>query len=212
MTVLLLIRHGQTDTAGKRLTGWERGIHLNDRGREQAAALIGRLEGVPIRAIYSSPLERCRETAAPVARARRVSIRVRRALIETGYGDWTGRSISQLRRTKTWRQLHVSPSSVRFPNGESLAGVQERAIAELGRIAEDHPNGVVAIITHADVVALAVAHFAGAHVDQFQRLVIEPASISVVAIGGGVPRVLKVNDTGDLGALVRRRSRTKLRG
>ena len=212
MTVLLLIRHGHTDTAGKRLTGWQRGIHLNARGREEANGLVGRLEGVPVRAIYSSPLERCRETAIPVARARKVPIRVRRGLIETGYGDWTGRAISQLRRSKMWRQLHVSPSSIRFPNGESLPGVQERAVAELGRIAADHPNGVIAIVTHADVVALAVAHFAGIHIDQFQRLVIEPASISVVALGEGAPRVMKVNDTGDLGALVRKRERAKLRG
>ena len=216
MAVLLLVRHGHTPTAGKTLTGWQRGVHLTDRGREQADALVARLEGIQVAAIYSSPLERCRETAAPLAAARGLPVRVRRGLIETGYGDWTGRSISQLRRTKLWRTLQRSPSAIRFPAGESLRDVQTRAVDETLAIAADHPNGVVVVVTHADVVRLALAHFAGMHVDTFERLAVEPGSVSAVAVHDGLACILKVNDTGDLLGLrpVRRpRSRSrKVRG
>src|SRR4029077_21057833 len=102
MTTVLLVRHGHTDAAGKRLTGWSPGVHLNETGREQAERLVERLDGIRVDAIYSSPLERCRETAAPLARPRRLRVNVRRRLIETGYGEWTGRSIAQLRKTKLW--------------------------------------------------------------------------------------------------------------
>ena len=212
MTVLLLVRHGQTPTAGKTLTGWQRGVHLTDRGREQADALVARLEGVPVAAIYSSPLERCRETAAPLAAARGLPVRVRRGLIETGYGDWTGRSIAQLRRTRLWRTLQRSPSAIRFPAGESLRDVQTRAVDETLAIAADHPNDVVVIVTHADVVRLALAHFAGMHVDLFERLTVEPGSVSAVAVHDGLARIVKVNDTGDLlGLRPPRRARSRSR-
>ena len=215
MTTLLFVRHGHTDTAGKRLTGWQRGVHLNDQGRRQAEMLVGRLEGVRIRALYSSPLERCRETAAPLAKARSMPVRVRRGLLEVDYGEWSGRPLSQLRRTKLWRTVQHAPSAMTFPGGESLLGVQARAVAELGRIAAEHPRDVVAIFTHADVVRLALAHYAGMHLDELQRLVVDPASISVVALGIGVPRLVKVNDTGDLGVLAprrRERASAKVRG
>jgi probable phosphoglycerate mutase len=213
MTVLLLIRHGHTDTAGKRLTGWSKGVHLNDRGRGEAETLVERLEGIPVAAIYASPLERARETAAPLARTRRLAVRTRRGLIETGYGEWTGRSIAQLRRSKLWTTLMRSPSAMRFPGGESLVDVQARTVAELDRIARDHPHGVVAVVSHADVVALALAHHAGMHLDHYQRLTVDPASISVVVVGDHASRLVKVNDTGGLASLVpSRRSKAKLRG
>ena len=215
MTLLLLIRHGHTPTAGKVLTGWERGIHLTERGREQAEALVRRLDGIPIAAVYSSPLERCRETAAPLARHRGLPIQARRDLIEVGYGDWTGRSIRQLARTKLWRSVQHTPSAVRFPGGESLQEVQARAMDELRRMAEAHPDATVAVVTHADVVRLALAQFAGIHLDLYQRLAVEPASVSTVALSDGLPRIVKVNDTGDLSSLVpapRPATRRKVRG
>jgi probable phosphomutase (TIGR03848 family) len=213
MTVLLLIRHGHTDTAGKRLTGWNRGIHLNERGRAEADALVERLDGVPVTAMYSSPLERCRETAAPISKARSIAVRARRALIEVDYGEWTGRSLSQLRRTALWKVVQQTPSAMVFPGGESLLGVQSRAVAELDAIAAEHPKATVAVFTHADVVRLALAHYAGMHLDQFQRLVVDPASVSVVVTGGGMPRLVKVNDTGAVAASAARgRPRAKLRG
>jgi probable phosphomutase (TIGR03848 family) len=202
MTLLLLIRHGHTPTAGKVLTGWERGVHLTEAGRAQADSLVGRLEGVPLAAIYSSPLERCRETAAPLAASRGLAVRARRGLIETGYGEWTGRSIRQLKRTALWRTLQRSPSAVRFPGGESLRDVQARGVDAALAIAAEHPGKTVALVTHADVVRLILAHFAGMHPDLFERLTVEPGSISAVALGGdGAVRVVKVNDTGGLRSL-----------
>jgi probable phosphoglycerate mutase len=206
MTVLLLIRHAHTDTAGKRLTGWERGVHLNDRGRREAAALAERLEGIPVRAIYSSPLERCRETAAPLSRALGIAVGARRALLEVDYGDWTGRTIAGLRRTRLWRVVLHAPSRIRFPGGESILEVQARAVSEIERIALAHPKHVVAVVTHADVVRLLLAHYAGIDLDHFQRLVVDPASVSVLALEEGPARLLKVNDTGDLETFRPRRS------
>jgi probable phosphomutase (TIGR03848 family) len=201
VTVLLLIRHGHTPTAGKILTGWQKGVHLTDDGRRQAEALVGRLDGVRLAAIYSSPLERCRETAGPLAAARGLEIRVRRDLIETDYGDWAGRSIRQLTRTTLWRTLRRSPSAIRFPGGESLRDVQTRAVDAALSIAVDHARGTVALVTHADPVRMILAHFAGMHLDQFERLSVEPCSVSAVAVEDGVGRILKVNDTGDLASL-----------
>lgn len=212
MTALLLIRHAQTDTAGKRLTGRTRGVHLNARGRAEAEALAQRLRGVSIAAIYSSPLERCRETAGPLGRAGGLAIRTRRGLLEVDYGEWTGRPISQLRRTKLWRVVQHAPSAMRFPGGESLLEVQDRAVAEVMRIAAEHAGRAVAVVTHADVVRLLLAHFAGMHLDHLQRLVIDPASVTVIETHGGVPRIVRVNDTGDLDALRRRRDRPRVRG
>lgn len=216
MTLVLLIRHGHTPTAGRILTGWMRGVHLSERGRAQAEALVGRLEGVPLEAIYSSPLERCRETAAPLARARGLRVRVRRDLLEVNYGEWSGRSIRELARTKAWRAVQRTPSAVRFPGGETLPEVQARAMDAVRDIAEAHPDGVVALVTHADVVRLALAGFLGAPLDLSQRLAIDPGSVSVVALADAEVRVLRVNDTGDLSALAqarpRRRTPRRVRG
>ena len=205
MTTLVLIRHGHTDTAGKRLTGWTAGVHLNATGREQADRLVERLEGVRIDAIVSSPLERCRETAAPLAKARRLAVRVRRAWIETGYGEWTGRSISQLRRTKLWRTVMHAPSNARFPGGESLLEVQARAVGAALDVTREHPRRTVAVVSHADVIRLLLAHVAGAHPDHLHRWSVDTGSISAVAFSDGIPRLLAVNDTGDLAFLRSRR-------
>jgi probable phosphomutase (TIGR03848 family) len=211
MTVVLLVRHADTDAAGKRLTGWARGVHLNARGREEAVRLAERLEGVPVEAIYSSPLERCRQTIAPFARERGLAVRARRGLLEVDYGEWTGRTISQLRRTKQWRVVQRTPSAARFPGGESLLEVQARAVAELDSIAAAHPKGSVVVVTHADVIRLLVAHLAGMHVDHLQRLVVDPASVTAVALADGIARLVKVNDTGGLDALRPRKPRLKQR-
>lgn len=216
MTLVLLIRHGHTPTAGRILTGWMPGVHLSERGRAQAEALVSRLEGVPLEAIYSSPLERCRETAAPLARARGLRVRVRRDLLEVNYGEWSGRSIRELARTKAWRSVQRTPSAVRFPGGETLPEVQARAMDAVRDIAEAHPEGVVALVTHADVVRLALAGFLGAPLDLYQRLAVDPGSVSVVALADAEVRVLRVNDTGDLSALAqarpRRRTPRRVRG
>jgi probable phosphomutase (TIGR03848 family) len=210
MTTLLLVRHGHTDAAGKRLTGRAPGVHLNELGRRQAERLVERLDGVRIDTIVSSPLERCRETAAPLAKARGRAVDVGRAWIEVGYGEWTGRSISQLRRTKLWRRVMFAPSNVRFPGGESLLEVQGRAVDATLDIAARHARGTVVVVSHADVIRLLVAHLAGMHVDHLQRLSIDTGSITAVSISDGFPRLLTVNDTGDLAVL--RSGRGKLGG
>ena len=210
MTTLLLVRHGHTDAAGKRLTGRAPGVHLNELGRRQAERLVERLDGVRIDTIVSSPLERCRETAAPLAKARGRAVEVGRAWIEVGYGEWTGRSISQLRRTKLWRRVMFAPSNVRFPGGESLLEVQGRAVDATLDIAARHARGTVVVVSHADVIRLLVAHLAGMHPDHLQRLSIDTASITAVSISDGFPRLLTVNDTDDLGVL--RSERGKLGG
>lgn len=201
MTTLLLVRHGHTDAAGRRLTGHQRGVHLNARGRREAEGLVDRLHGVPVDAIWTSPLERCRETAAPLARARGLSVTADRGLIETDYGDWSGRTLAQLRRTRLWRNVIAMPSTFRFPGGESFPEVLARVVDAAARSALANPGGTVALVSHADPIRVLVTHLAGAHLDHVQRLMVEPASISAVALGDGLPRVLKVNDTGDLASL-----------
>jgi probable phosphoglycerate mutase len=202
MPLLLLIRHALTDATGRSLTGWTPGVHLSERGRGQARALAERLTPVPVAAMYSSPLERCLETAEPVAAQKRLSVTSADDLGEVRYGDWTGRSLAQLSRTRLWKTVQTAPSNARFPNGESLLEVQERAAREAGRIAAAHPRGVVAAFSHGDVIRLLLAHFAGVHVDMFQRLVISPASVTAIALGDGLPRILRVNDTGAVADLI----------
>jgi probable phosphomutase (TIGR03848 family) len=213
VSLLLLIRHALTESTGKRLTGWTPGVHLSARGREQAEELGRRLTGFPLQAIYSSPLERCRETARPVSRAAGLDVVVRPDLGEVRFGAWTGRSLSQLRRTKLWSVVQSTPSRARFPEGESVPEVEHRAVAAVERIAAEHPRSAVAVFSHADVIKLVLATLSGTHMDLFQRLSVSPASVSAVALGDGAPRILRVNDTGDLGELAPpKRGRPKVRG
>jgi probable phosphoglycerate mutase len=203
-TVLLLVRHGVTDATGKRLYGRSPGVHLSDRGRAQAEAVAERLKALPIRAVISSPLERCRETAAPIARALGLRVRRERGVLETDMGAWTGRTFGQIRRSGLWSRILATPSSARFPEGESLAEVQARTVKALEAIASRHAKEIVVVVSHGDPIRLALAHYAGTHLDLFQRLEVAPGSVSAVTLGGGAPRVLRVNDTGDLSDLLPR--------
>jgi probable phosphoglycerate mutase len=201
MALLLLVRHGATDATGKVLTGTAPGVHLSEAGRRQAAALAERLAGLRVDAVHSSPLERCLETAEPIAASHRLPVLPLDEVREVGYGRWTNRPLAQLRRTRLWGQVHAQPSAVRFPDGEGMAEAQQRMVAALTGLAARHPKGRLVVVTHADPIRMAVAHFAGVHLDLFQRFVVSPASITAVALGAGPPRVLKVNDTGDLADL-----------
>jgi probable phosphomutase (TIGR03848 family) len=198
MTTLFLIRHGLTAVTGSRLYGRTRGIHLDERGRRQAVALVERFEGVRINAVYSSPLERCIETLEPLAQARGLEIRTSDALIEMDAGDWTGRTLPSLRRTKLWNTVQRSPSRFRFPGGESFVDAEARLLDGIERIVARHPRGRIAVGTHGDLVRVLISHYTGAHLDQFQRVMAEPGSISAVHLGDGAPRILLVNDTGSL--------------
>jgi probable phosphoglycerate mutase len=201
VTLFLLVRHALTDVTGKRLSGSLPGFHLSAEGREQAERLGERLRPIRLTAIYSSPLERCVETAEALARGRNLQIRRLPDLDEVGYGQWSGRSLTQLARTSLWKRLQQSPSSVRFPGGETLSEVQARAAAALEGIASRSPRGVIAVVTHADVIRLLLAHFAGIHIDLFQRLTVSPASVSALVLGDRIPRILRVNDSGSVADL-----------
>ncbi len=198
MTLFLLIRHALTDVTGKRLSGSLPGFHLSAEGREQAERLAERLAPIRLTQIYSSPLERCVETAEAVASGRQLQIRRLPQLDEVGYGSWSGKPLGQLSRTALWKRLHQAPSSVRFPEGETLSEVQGRTVTALEDIASRSPRSVVAVVTHADVIRLLLAHYAGIHLDLFQRLTVSPASVSALVLGDRIPRILRVNDTGSV--------------
>jgi probable phosphomutase (TIGR03848 family) len=197
MATIFLIRHGLTAVTGSKLYGRTPGFQLDERGRAQAERLVARFGAVRLTAIYSSPLERCMETVKPLAAATRLPIVTREALIEMDAGTWTGRSLASLRRTKLWREVQLSPSTFRFPGGEAFSDARDRIVTEVERIARRHGRGRVAIATHGDLARIALAHFSGIPFDAFQRTVVDTASVSVVQLSSGRPRVLLVNDTGD---------------
>ncbi|MGH2686329.1 MAG: MSMEG_4193 family putative phosphomutase [Actinomycetota bacterium] len=212
MAVILLVRHAVTAVTGKRLYGRAGGISLSDEGREQARRLAERISAIRLDALYSSPLERCLETAAPIASACGREVRTVEGILEIDYGTWTGRPFTSLRRTRIWRRVHgTQPSAVRFPGGETLGEAQRRSVDALNEIAERHPRGTVAVVSHGDVVSLVLAHLAGVHVDLFQRIHVAPASVSAVSVGPSGPMILRVNDTGTLEDLGRPR-RPRVRG
>ena len=196
MTTLFLIRHGLTAVTGKTLYGRTPGIRLDDRGRAQAERLAERFSGVRLTALYSSPLERCMQTMEPLGARQKLEVVPRAGLVEMDTGTWTNRSLAQLRRTRLWREVIERPSHFRFPEGESFAEAIARALAEVHAIVARHPRGRVAVGSHGDVIRMLVAHHAGAHLDRFQRTVVDPASVSVVHLGQGEPHVLLVNDDG----------------
>ena len=199
MTQILLIRHAVNDVMkAKKLAGWMPDVHINEEGRQQAAAVAERLGGLPIRAIYSSPLDRTRETAEPLAQALNLEVQARDGLGEVQYGDWTGQSLEELSKLDVWKVVQIYPSGMRFPGGESIREMQARIINELDAIAADHPRDIVAIFSHADVIKAALAHYLGVHLDLFQRIVINPTSVSVVRLTPYGPQVLRINDDGPL--------------
>ena len=194
---VLLVRHGTTATTGKVLPGRAPGLHLAEAGRAQAddaATRIGALGDV--QAVYASPLERSRETAAPIAHAVSRRVRIVDGLNECDFGDWTGRSLADLRRLKAWNQVQHNPSGFRFPGGESFAEMQTRICGALGELTARHRGGTIVAVSHADPIKSAVAQAVGTPLDLFQRLVISPCSITVIAFGASGPLVLAVNSTG----------------
>lgn len=198
MTDLLLIRHAVNDWVGDRLAGWTPGVHLNEKGQQQAAALSLRLANWPIAAIYSSPLERAVETATAVAQRHGLPVQIEAGIGESRYGDWTGQSIKELTQTPEWRTVQIAPSLARFPGGEGLAEMQARAVAAIDRLRVQHTTGVVAVFSHADVIKAAAAHYAGLHLDLFQRIVIDTASVTWIRFTDHGPRLIRLNDTGAL--------------
>jgi probable phosphomutase (TIGR03848 family) len=210
MTTVLLIRHGRTaaNTAGV-LVGRTSGIELDEAGVQQVAALATRLSGVQLRAIVTSPLRRCRQTAQALISAQSDGclMTVEQGLVECGYGDWTGKLLRDLSKDKLWNAVQQQPSAVRFPGGESLSEMSARAISAVrawnARMEAEHgPDAVWAAVSHGDPIKAVLADALGMHLDSFQRIVVDPASISIVRYTAARPYLITANSTGvDLGAL-----------
>jgi probable phosphoglycerate mutase len=207
MTQLLLIRHAVNDFVKTgRLAGWTPEVHLNEEGKAQAEALGRRLAETPINRIYSSPLERTMETAEAIQRHHpHVSILQNTEIGEVRYGDWEGKSIAALQGRKMWHVVQEYPSRAYFPNGETMRGVQTRAVNALETLAEQHPRETVVIVSHADLIKMVLAHFLGMHLDNFQRIVVSPASISSLQLGYGRPYIGTINDTAHIQQMERER-------
>jgi probable phosphomutase (TIGR03848 family) len=217
VTTVILLRHGRTTAnAGGVLAGWTPGVELDESGAIQAKAAGERLAQVPLAAVVSSPLERCRQTADAVAAGRDLDVQVDDRLGEARYGDWTGHTIKELSKDPLWKVVQQHPSAAVFPgpDGEGLAQTQARAVAAVrGWNATLGPDAVWLACSHGDVIKAILADALGLHLDQFQRIVVDPASISVVTYTETRPFVVRVNDTGgDVAGLVppprKRRRRT----
>lgn len=196
MTLLLLIRHADNDARRVQLVGRLPGIHLNEKGRRQAEDLAGFLRKAPIQAVYSSPMERAVETARPLAEVLNLPLQIENGVNEIDYGQWQGRPFRQLRRLKGWQAVLKTPSQVRFPSGETLEEVQQRAIAALTVLSQG--RRMIAVFTHADVIRLALASYLNMPLDSYHRLTIRPASLSIVALNEGTIHVVLMNQTRDL--------------
>jgi len=192
-TTVLLVRHGQTTTTGSVLPGRSPGLHLTEHGRAQAQHAAQRLATAgPIAAVYASPLERTRETAAPIAKALGLRVRTAKGLLECEFGDWTGRKLDELRKLPEWSAVQSAPSTFRFPSGESFIEMQTRICNEIASLVARHPGERIVCVSHADPIKAVVAQAQGIHLDLFQRIVISPCSITPILYGAGVPVVLSV--------------------
>ena len=202
MTTVLFVRHGQTPTTGKSLPGRAPGLHLADSGIAQADAVAVRIAKLKrVDAIYASPLERTRETAAPIGKARGLKVQIDKGLLECDFGDWTGHELKVLMKLPEWTTVQRYPSGFRFPNGESFTEMQGRITAATQRLVDKHAGGVIVAVSHADPIKALVAHAMGTHLDLFQRIVMSPCSVTAITYSSGGPAVLTVNSTDDLGSL-----------
>jgi probable phosphomutase (TIGR03848 family) len=214
VTLVLVVRHGLTAATGTALSGRTPGIPLDDRGRQQAAALAARLAGVTLDAVISSPLDRCAQTAAAIAggRAAPVEVQIDERLIEVGYGDWTGQSLHKLSKEPLWKVVQAHPSAVTFPGpgGETLPDIQRRAVAAIRdwniRLG---PDAVYLVCSHADVIKAILADSLGLHLDLYQRIQVDPCSLSVIRYTPLRPFVERMNDSGGSVAALGRPDKTK---
>jgi probable phosphomutase (TIGR03848 family) len=195
MPLLLLIRHGENEYTKKhKLAGHLPDVHLNERGQQQAQALAAALKEVPLKAIYSSPLERAVETTTPIATARGLEVQVEKGLLETNVGTWQGRSLAALRLQKAWRIVQGAPSRMQFPDGETFYECQTRVVAALDEIARKYKRQhIVACVFHADPIRLATAHYIGLPLDHFQRLSCDTGSLTAIYISESGANLLKLN-------------------
>lgn len=198
MTKFLLIRHATTDSVGKKLSGRLPGVHLNKEGKEQAQKLAERLAGLPVAAIYSSPLERAVETAEPLANALQLSVNICEDFLEMDFGEWTNRSIEELKDEQKFKLFNSFRSCTRIPGGELMLEAQTRIVSGMQKLSAQHTNETIAIISHSDMIKAAVAYYAGIHLDMFQRIEISPASVSIINVYDETAQIILLNDTGTL--------------
>lgn len=189
---VLLARHGQTPTTGQILPGRAPGLHLAPRGVEQAEAIARRVVDIPITAVYTSPLERAQETAAPTAVAKTLPALIEPDLLECDFGEWTGRRLTELSRLKQWRTVQNAPSTFRFPGGESFIELQARMIRLFERLRDHHAGRTVICFSHADPIKALLVHALGTHLDHFQRVDVGTGSVSVIDWPADGPPVVRV--------------------
>lgn len=201
MARLLLIRHAPTPETGVRLTGRLDGVSLGPEGQEAAAATGRLLAGLPLAAVYSSPLERTWETAQAVAAPHRLEPIRHDGLLEVDYGTWSGRTLQSLYGLKAWQTVQITPSRMAFPGGESLAAAQVRAVGACEDLSSMHRRRPIALVTHADIIKAVLSHYLGQALDLFQRIAIAPASVSVLDLPRrGLPLVTAMGVTGGVEA------------
>jgi probable phosphomutase (TIGR03848 family) len=203
VTRLVLARHAVTAQTGPLLSGRRPGIPLSDEGRRQADQLAERLAPLPVAVVYASPIERTTQTATAVAARHGLTVQPLEGVLEADYGDWAGQKLSELAATDLWKVVQRAPSRASFPGGESLAAMQARMVAALDAVVASHPGALVVVVSHADPIKAAIAHYTGVHLDLFQRIVVSPASVNAFAFSPHGVALLKCNDTGsldDLGA------------
>ena len=194
MTSILLIRHGENDFVGKRLAGHLPGVHLNEKGRKQAELIAETLKNAPVKAIYSSPLERAVETAQPLAAALNLPVNIRPGLIELDFGTWQGKTTRQMHRMKAWKMVMEKASEMRFPQGESYGEAQARLVSAVEGIkAASGEHDLVACFSHCDSIRLLLAHYLDMPLDEFHRLNIDTASLSLLYLGEGRPSLQIMN-------------------
>jgi len=200
MTTFLLIRHAEIGASGI-LVGWMEGWGLNSTGKLQAQRLAGRLSGLPIGAVYASPLERTVETAEIVAAPHGLKPERLKDLGEVDFGEWEGYTFEDLQNDDQWRQYNLCRTCTQPPGGEWITDVQTRMTRSLNCLAERHPEETIAVVSHGDPLRCAVAHFLGVPIDFISRFEIAPASVTVVEIASWGPRVLCLNETGEIPCL-----------
>lgn len=195
MPTILLIRHGENDFVKKgRLAGRLPGVHLNEKGRQQAENLAKTLAKAPIKAVYSSPLERTMETADPIAKSLGLEVIPREGLLEIDFGTWQDKTLKSLRRRKLWRIVQSRPTMMRFPEGETFAEAQGRIVREIEALCNLHtPKDIIICVSHSDLIKLAVAYYLGLSLDLFQRLIIAPGTITTLHIGDGGAVLFNLN-------------------
>ncbi len=201
-TRLVLVRHAVTAHTGPLLSGRMPGIDLSEKGVGQADATAQRLAKLPIAAVYASPIERTTQTAQQIAAHHTLVVQPLPGVIEADYGDWTGGKIADLAKTDEWKVVQVAPSRARFPNGESITEMQSRTVAALDEVVARHPHETVVVVSHADPIKSAIAHYSGMHLDLFQRVHVSPASVTVFEFHSYGVMMVKCNDTGGLDDLL----------